>query len=216
MSTLLKLFAIYQGIKSIERYAQDHWITSSTRFVVFSDSQAALKDLTKPEENCCPSVECTWRPLETGFLFTGEAAQTAKRTQGERNALREVKNRGSEKASPLKEVQLGTYSRNAVSSRENRGTDSGHGGSRYCSWPLYIHHQTLCSEHYPDPTSNYEVGSPMSLRTSTYFVDFAPAFFICRCTRDTGEASEELLSKGVDRIGVGLSSASILPRLVAM
>jgi hypothetical protein len=49
-----------------------------------------------------------------------------------------------------------------------------------------------------------------------HFVDFAPAFFICRCTCDMGEAGEELLSKGVDRIGVGLSSASILPRLVAM
>jgi hypothetical protein len=34
----------------------------------------------------------------------------------------------------LNEAELGTYSRNAVSSRENRGTDSGHGGSRYCSW----------------------------------------------------------------------------------
>jgi hypothetical protein len=56
----------------------------------------------------------------------------------------------------------------------------------------------------------------MSLRTSTYFVDFAPAFFICQYTRDTGEAGEELLSKGVDQIGVGLSSVSILPRLVVM
>jgi hypothetical protein len=107
---------------------------SSTRFVIIPDSQAALKALTKPEENRSPFVKCTWRPLESGFLFTGEAVQIAKRTQGERNTLREVKNRGSEKASPLKKAQLGTYSRNAISSRENRGIDSGHGGSRYCSW----------------------------------------------------------------------------------
>ena len=59
---------------------------SSTRCVIFSDSQAALEAPSKPEENCFPSVECTWRPLEPGFLFTGEAVQIAKRTQGEINA----------------------------------------------------------------------------------------------------------------------------------
>jgi hypothetical protein len=60
---------------------------SSTRFVIFPDSQVALEALTKLEENCSPSIECTWRPLESGFLLTGEAVQIAKRTQGEKNAL---------------------------------------------------------------------------------------------------------------------------------
>ena len=89
-----------------------------------------------PGENCCTSVECTRMPLEPGFLFTGEAAQVAKGTQGERDALREVRNRGSEKASPLKTAQLATGTPNAISPWENRGTDSGHGGSHYCSWFL--------------------------------------------------------------------------------
>jgi hypothetical protein len=77
-------------------------------------------------------------PLEPGFLFTGKALQIAKRTQGERDVSREVRNRGSEKASSPKTTQLGTYRRNAFSSRENRGTDSGHGGSRYCSWLIVL------------------------------------------------------------------------------
>jgi hypothetical protein len=33
-----ELFAIYRGIKSVERYAQGHRIMSSTRLVIFSDS----------------------------------------------------------------------------------------------------------------------------------------------------------------------------------
>ena len=32
------LFAIYQGIESVERYAQDDRITSSPQLVIFSDS----------------------------------------------------------------------------------------------------------------------------------------------------------------------------------
>jgi hypothetical protein len=48
----------------------------------------------------------------------------------ESDVVQEVKDRGSEYVSLLKEAELGTYSRNAVSSRENRGTDSGHGASR--------------------------------------------------------------------------------------
>jgi len=73
----------------VSRVSDMHRIigTSSTRVVIFSDSQAALKALTKPEENYSPFVECAWRPLDPGFLFTEEAAQTAKRAQGERNAL---------------------------------------------------------------------------------------------------------------------------------
>ena len=67
--------------------------------------------------------------------------------------------------------------------------------------PLYIHHQTLCSERFPDPTSNYELRSASSLGKSTYVVDFTLVCFNCRCASDTGEVAKEPLSKGVDRIG---------------
>jgi len=91
-------------------------------------------------ENCSPSPESTWMPLEPGPLFTGKAVQIAKGTQCERDALRKVKDRRSEKASPLKKAQLDTYSWNAGSSRENCGTDSGHDGSHYRSWPCVRPH----------------------------------------------------------------------------
>ena len=45
-------------------------------------------------------------PLEVGFLFTGdtgEAVQIKKRAQGEKDTLRELKNRGSEKGQSFEE-----------------------------------------------------------------------------------------------------------------
>src|SRR2546423_9168590 len=84
--------------------------------------------------------------------------------------------------------------------------DQNLGESGYCEIVfrlLNIRHQALCSERYPDPTTNCEVESATSIGRSTYFVDFAPVFFIYFCTRDTGEASKKPFSNGVDRIGRG-------------
>ena len=40
------------------------------------------------------------------------------------------------------------------------------------------------------------------LLTSTYFVDFAPIFFIYFCARDTGKAGQKLFSISVNRINL--------------
>jgi hypothetical protein len=65
----------------------------------------------------------------------------------------------------------------------------------------FSHHQTFCSERFPDPTSNCEIESTRSLGESTYVVNSAPISFTCRCACDTSEAGKESLRKGVDRIG---------------
>lgn len=57
--------------------------------------------------------------------------------------------------------------------------------------PLYIHHQTFCSERFPDLLVTYKLRSASSLGKSTYVVDFTPS-------------------------AMGLSFSSVLPRLVAM
>jgi hypothetical protein len=38
---------------------------------------------------------------------------------------------------------------------------------------------------------------------SAYVVDFAPVFFICFCTRDTGKATEKPFGNAVNRFGRG-------------
>lgn len=100
--------------------------------------------------------------MEPGFPFTGEALRTAKGTQGERDALREVKNRGTEIANPLRGALLGTYSRNGVSSRDNPDADSSRGGSRYTLWlrclaPLLL--STLVELLTSDPAPEIVIAS---------------------------------------------------------
>jgi hypothetical protein len=41
------------------------------------------------------------------------------------------------------------------------------------------------------------------LGRSAYSINFTSVFFICRCARDTSEASKNLFSNGANRIGRG-------------
>jgi hypothetical protein len=50
------------------------------------------------------------------------------------------------------------------------------------------------------PTRDCEVGFTTSMGKTTYSVDFAPIFFVCRCAGGAGETGKKPLSMGVDRI----------------
>ena len=95
-----ELFAIYQAVKSIERYARDQDMRASEPFVICSDSQAALKSLAKPKQQSgqfiirsiletidklegAASITFQWVPAHAGVSLN-EMANALARTATER------------------------------------------------------------------------------------------------------------------------------------
>jgi ribonuclease HI len=100
-----ELFAIFQAVKNVEQYTQAYRVPVSTNFVVFSDSQAALKSLSRPRQQSGqyiitsilgdienmrarggPDIALRWVPAHAGVPLN-EQANSLARAATERGRL---------------------------------------------------------------------------------------------------------------------------------